>query len=288
MNVFLIMAFSAESQDVYNTIVLAAKETDSIILRADNIRSNTDALVDINAGLEKSDLIMADISNGNPNVMFELGLALPMKKPVILICRRGVPIPFDIKTYRVIFYDRSRLDDTLLLLVKNVFSHKDVKELVTQEILAHQKEKAKLKTVFVSYSHADTQYLARLEVHLKPFERAGKMELWSDTRIKAGEKWKERIKETLNKSVIAILLVSADFLASDFIIDDELPPLLKSAEEKGTLILPIILKPCRFSKSSQLSKFQAINDPQMPLSKMDDNGREETYVRVADYIDDLL
>ncbi len=53
------------------------------------------------------------------------------------------------------------------------------------------------------------------------------------TKIKAGDKWKEKIERALEKSAIAILLISADFLASDFIVDNELPPLLKSAEGKG-------------------------------------------------------
>lgn len=97
-----------------------------------------------------------------------------------------------------------------------------------------------------------------------------------------------KIERALEKSAIAILLISADFLASDFIIDNELPPLLKSAEEKGKIILPVIIRPCRFTRDKNLSKFQSINDPKIPLSKMDDNGKEEVYVEIADYIDDSI
>ena len=54
----------------------------------------------------------------------------------------------------------------------------------------------------------------------------------------SGEKWKQKIEKALNDASIAILLISADFIASDFIINNELQPLLKNAEEKGTVILP--------------------------------------------------
>jgi hypothetical protein len=134
----------------------------------------------------------------------------------------------------------------------------------------------------------DGEYLKRLEVHLKPFEKSGKIELWSDTRIKAGEKWKEQIEHALGRAAIALLLISADFLASDFIIENELPPLLDAAEKKGTLILPVILKPCRFTRHETLAKFQAVNDPRNPMSKMSENDREEVYVKIADSVDNVL
>jgi hypothetical protein len=60
---------------------------------------------------------------------------------------------------------------------------------------------------------------------------------------------------------VALLLVSTDFLASDFIRKGELPPLLKAAENDGASILSLILKPCLFTMNKKLSKFQTINDP---------------------------
>jgi hypothetical protein len=51
--------------------------------------------------------------------------------------------------------------------------------------------------------------------------------------LRAGDKWKREIEKALQRATAAVLLVSADFLASDFITDNELPPLLKNAEEQG-------------------------------------------------------
>src|SRR2546425_10101985 len=87
--------------------------------------------------------------------------------------------------------------------------------------------------VFVSYSHKDQRWLDRLHVHLKPLERQGLVELWDDTRIAAGTIWRSEIKQAIDTAQVAVLLISADFLASDFIAADELPPLLRRAESAG-------------------------------------------------------
>ena len=139
--------------------------------------------------------------------------------------------------------------------------------------------------VFISYSHKDKDFLARLLVHLRPLEKKGLIDLWVDTRISAGEKWKEQIQKALAQARAAVLLVSADFLASNFIIDNELPPLLKKADEKGTVIIPVILKPCRFTREESLSIFQSINAPETPVSGMDEHGRELVYDTIAQRIE---
>src|SRR5713101_5676457 len=98
--------------------------------------------------------------------------------------------------------------------------------------------------VFVSYSHADSEHLLRLKVHLRPYERKSLIDLWSDTSIRAGQQWKKEVEAALGRAAVAILLVSADFLASDFVAENELPPLLEAAKKDGVKILPVILKPC--------------------------------------------
>jgi hypothetical protein len=142
--------------------------------------------------------------------------------------------------------------------------------------------------IFISYSHKDQAYLERLMVHLRPLEKKGIIDAWVDTRLKIGDKWRKEIGDALKHASVGILLVSADFLASDFIIDDELPPLLRSAEEKGTLILPVILKPCRFARENSLNEFQAANSPDEPLSVLDESEREFVFDTIAQRIEDTL
>jgi hypothetical protein len=125
-------------------------------------------------------------------------------------------------------------------------------------------------------------------IHLKPLEKQGLIDTWVDTRLMAGDKWKKEIEKALKNAKVGILLISADFLASDFIISNELPPLLHSAEEAGTLIIPVILKPCRFLRDKNLREFQAINLPDEPLSQVNDNEREIIYDSIAQRIENIF
>lgn len=142
--------------------------------------------------------------------------------------------------------------------------------------------------VFISYSHKDRVFFDRLLVHLKPLERKELLDVWADTKIQAGDQWRQEIENALNEAKVAVLLVSADFLASDFIVDNELPPLLEGAEKKGTRILPVILKPCRFAREPKLSRFQAINPPSDPLLAMEEHNRELIFDAVAQSIESEL
>ena len=135
--------------------------------------------------------------------------------------------------------------------------------------------------VFVSYSHDDEKHLRRLKKHLRPFEREDLIKVWSDNNIKASQQWREEIQSALQRAAVAILLVSADFLASDFVINEELPPLLDAAQSEGVKILSIILKPCLFTSFPSLSKYQAINDPAKPLILLDEAQSEQIWVNLA-------
>ena len=110
-------------------------------------------------------------------------------------------------------------------------------------------------------------------------------EIWDDERIRDGNNWKEEIKKALIESTAAILLISTDFLVSDFIKNDELKPLLNMAESKGTLILPLILSPCRFLKISSLNKFQAVNNPKDQI--LTDLNKHEQEVILEKLTDDV-
>jgi hypothetical protein len=138
--------------------------------------------------------------------------------------------------------------------------------------------------VFVSYSHADSAWLKRLQVHLKPLQREYDIDIWDDTRITPGSRWRDEIRKAVDEANVAILIISADFLASDFIVTNELPPLLKAAEEEGALILPIIASASLFNRNQQLSQFQTINSPSKPLVKLSDGEQEEVFLKVAEAI----
>lgn len=296
MKIFLILPYKSEFEDIYEMVRISAAVGGHSIKRAEDFTSENGAppiRIQVENEIKESDIIIADVtkyelSKGlGSNVKSEFSFAQLTGKPIIPICDRSTELSFDLSNYQAILYDRLRMQETLVKpLVNYLGKNKIVDFLLTKT--TDDKSSKKSKSVFVSYSHIDDEYLKRLQVHLKPFEKKGQIDLWADTKIKAGEKWKEKINAALDISVIAILLISADFLASDFIVDNELPPLLKAAEEKGKVILPLIVKPCRFTSDENLSKFQSINDPKNPLSKLSENDREEIYVKVADLIDNLV
>jgi hypothetical protein len=120
--------------------------------------------------------------------------------------------------------------------------------------------------IFVSYSHKDKKWLDRLETHLKPRIRNGKLDVWNDKRIQAGDEWREEIDQALERTKVAVLLVSPDFLASDFIAKNELPPLLEAAKQGGVKILWAPVKTAAFQEAN-LGQYQAVLDPTKPLSK---------------------
>ena len=72
------------------------------------------------------------------------------------------------------------------------------------------------RSVFISYSHADRKWLERLQVHLRPLIRDSIADIWDDTRIKPGDSWQLEIRKALESASVAVLLISADFLASEF------------------------------------------------------------------------
>ena len=111
-------------------------------------------------------------------------------------------------------------------------------------------------TVFVSYSKGDRRWLKRLQVHLKPFHDRGDVEIWDDTRLVAGDRWELEIRAAMTRAAASVLLLSADFLASDFVTKYELPSILRGAEKLGTHVIPIFVGPCRLSSHPELAALQ--------------------------------
>jgi len=136
--------------------------------------------------------------------------------------------------------------------------------------------------VFISYSHKDTQFLHELLDHLKPLERAGLVDKWSDQQIEPGSHWLDDIEDSLARAKVAVLLVTRNFLASDFIDEKELGPLLKSAESNGVIILWVPVRACSY-QDTPLSKYQAVIPPDKPLAEMR-AGRDKAWVKVCNAI----
>jgi hypothetical protein len=97
--------------------------------------------------------------------------------------------------------------------------------------------------VFCSYSHKDEALRAELQTHLKALERAGLVSVWHDRRIAAGSEWETEIRERLEQARIILLLVTADFIASDYCWDLEMERALARHRAGDARVIPVILEP---------------------------------------------
>jgi len=111
--------------------------------------------------------------------------------------------------------------------------------------------------LFYSYSHKDEELRDQLETHLKILHRQRLIQPWHDRRISAGEDWKRQIDENLDQADIILLLVSADFIASDYCYDIEMNRALESHKEGKASVIPIIIRDVNW-KSSLFSKMQVL------------------------------
>jgi hypothetical protein len=121
-------------------------------------------------------------------------------------------------------------------------------------------------TVFISYSHADEMWKDRLVKQLDVLKGIGVLEPWDDRKIGAGLDWKPEIERAMDRAAVAVLLVSADFLTSDFIKNEEAPRLLARREAGGLRVIPVIVRPCPWSRIPWLSAMQARPKDARPLS----------------------
>ncbi len=132
--------------------------------------------------------------------------------------------------------------------------------------------------VFFSYSHRDEDLRDELATHLAILKRQGIIAAWHDREITAGSDWADAIDEHLNSAGVILLLVSANFLASDYCYDLELAQAMKRHEAGAARVIPIILKPCDWT-GAPFGKLQALPKNAKPVTTWEN--RDEAFLDVA-------
>ncbi|MGB8511056.1 MAG: toll/interleukin-1 receptor domain-containing protein [Pyrinomonadaceae bacterium] len=111
--------------------------------------------------------------------------------------------------------------------------------------------------VFFSYAHEDEELKAKLEDQLAILQRLGIVSSWDDRMIDAGSEWRAEIERRLNSAQVILLLVSADFLASDFCYGVEMQRAIERHDRGEARVIPVILRACLW-KRAPFGKLQAL------------------------------
>jgi TIR domain len=132
--------------------------------------------------------------------------------------------------------------------------------------------------LFLSYSHLDEVYKNKLEKHLALLARLGLVETWSDRQILPGQQWDDKIRKQLAEADIVLLLVSANFIASDYSYYREMMPALERMDSGPQVVIPIVLSPVDWS-AAPFSKVQALPPNGQPVTTW--TNQDEAWAQVA-------
>jgi hypothetical protein len=126
-----------------------------------------------------------------------------------------------------------------------------------------------MASIFFSYSHADEALRDQLEKQLAVLKRQGVIETWHDRRIGAGADFAQEIDDQINSDDIILLLVSPDFLDSDYCYDLEMTRALERHESGSAVVIPVILRPCEW-QHAPFGKLNATPPDGRPVTKFPD------------------
>jgi GTPase SAR1 family protein len=132
--------------------------------------------------------------------------------------------------------------------------------------------------VFISYAHTDEGLRLELEKHLSMLKREGLINLWHDREINPGQKWAEEIDRHLEAAHIVVLLVSSDFIASEYCYAKEMKRALERHKDGTAVVVPIVLRSCDWH-SAPFGEIQALPKDGKAITSWED--RDAAFTDVA-------
>ncbi len=166
---------------------------------------------------------------------------------------------------------------------KEFLLYKNEKEFKLRDFHKYLTNVPRLYRLFISYSSNDTATMKRLATHLEPLRKSGDIEMWYDHMIEPGTKWNNAIHQEMEKADVFVMLLSADFVASDYITAHEIPFALKKMESGKAHIFPIIVSDCLWESAipqlQQLKDFKEAEDKNSKkpeISLIDKNDQEKS------------
>ncbi|MDC0685947.1 TIR domain-containing protein [Sorangium atrum] len=135
--------------------------------------------------------------------------------------------------------------------------------------------------VLISFSPADRALEEQLVRHLHVLVRFAGIDLWTADRVGAGEDWREAFDAALERADVALLLMSADFLASDLVQDVEMPKLLRRREEGGLKVIPVLLRSCLWHAHPWLGGLSPLPGGDRAIASLQEDDRDRALMGIA-------
>ncbi len=139
--------------------------------------------------------------------------------------------------------------------------------------------------MFYSYAHEDIELRDALDKHLATLRRSGWIQSWSDRDIRAGTEWKQEIDTHLRTADIILLLVSSDFLSSEYCYSLEMQEALRRHEAGEAVVIPIVLRPVDWH-GTPFSSLQVLPAEGKPVTSW--SNRDEAFEQIAQGIRDVV
>lgn len=144
--------------------------------------------------------------------------------------------------------------------------------------------------IFISYSHKDEAWKDALKQQLQVLQLHTEFAVWDDRQIQVGDNWQPAIEQAIAQAKVAILLVSSDFLSSEFVTRQEIPKFLQRREQEGLRIVPVIVRPCAWRTVPWLASLQSALKDNKPLSQypLGSYELEEAFSTITEKVHTLL
>ena len=262
------------------------------------------SFIDLGIGIATDTVIIGTLGSERIRDFTAVGIAVNLASRLMENARNGRQILVDKRTFRKVKdkIDKFEGPATFALnkderLGGNTYEYYHLKSLKQKNAVAPsaaipaqlsaKPSPTQESNIFISYSHKDVRWLDLLKTHLQPYLRIGKLKVWDDKDIKSGDIWRDEITHALDTAQVAVLLVSHNFLASEFIVTNELPPLLNAAKDKGVKILWVPISACSYDET-EIEKYQAALDPARPLDSLKEAELNQTLVKLCKEIKDAI
>lgn len=122
------------------------------------------------------------------------------------------------------------------------------------------------RRVFISYSHDDEPFRKALERFLQPMVQDGSIALWSDEAIVPGDDWEEEIQREMSRADLVLLILTANFLASDYCTGVEMPAFFRRRQKEGLRVIPLLFSACLWQRHEWIPRVKMLPSPDRPVA----------------------